>query len=81
MCVHAFKVATFPQKVSYSARTFPEMWEKQNRVSKSVFVKRCDTMPRRIKSQLFSDFSRFPFPENINEIARAFSRSDSMNLI
>jgi len=40
-----------------------------------------DTMTKRIKSQLFSDFSRFPFPEIINEIARVFSRSDSMNLI
>lgn len=36
-----------------------------------------------IKSQLFLDFSRFPFPGNVdvNEIASDFSRRDSMNLI
>jgi len=81
MCVHAFKVATFPQKVSYSARTFLKMCEKQNRVSKSVFVERCDTRCpsalSRNSSRIFHDF-RFP---RILTKSRAFSRSDSLNLI
>lgn len=41
-----------------------------------MFAERRDAMPvramERIKSQLFSDFSRFPFPGNVDQIARDF---------
>lgn len=37
-CVSApLKTTTFPREVSFSARTLPEMCEKQNRISESVF--------------------------------------------
>lgn len=56
------KATTFPQKVSFSARTFPEMCEKRNRVSESVFAE-CPYELWRVLSRnsswIFRDF-RFP---------------------
>lgn len=56
------KATTFPQKVSFSARTSPEMCEKRNRVSESVFAE-CPYELWRVLSRnsswIFRDF-RFP---------------------
>lgn len=54
------KTTTFLPKVSFSARTLPEMCEKQNRVLESVFAERRDARTNVLSdnsSRIFRDFS------------------------